>query len=162
MLNNQYNFAPLYDTCRKIAELYRDSLVDVNAVAEGNLKNFSWDIDYSGSQFSLYFNLPEYWKWVEEGRAPTRTQGWNDPVQTLKRWIQVKHLVPRPDSKGRVPSIDQQAYAIYMKITREGYEGRHPLEKAMDAADEEGLIDELTNKLYDALTAELDDEIAQL
>ena len=49
-----------------------------------------------------------------------------------------------------------------MKITREGYEGRHPLEKAMDAADEEGLIDELTNKLYDALTAELDDEIAQL
>lgn len=162
MLSNQYNFAPLYDVCKKIADMYRQKLDDVGAVAEGNLKNFSWDIDYSGSQFSLYFNLEEYWKWVEEGRSPTMTSGWDTHIEDLKRWIQVKHLVPRPDSKGKVPTIDQQAYAIYMKITREGYQGRQPLEKAMETADEEGLIDMLTTQLYDALSSDLDNEIQQL
>ena len=162
MLSNQYNFAPLYDVCKKIADLYRQKLDDVGAVAEGNLKNFSWDIEYQNNQFSLYFNLEEYWKWIEEGRAPTKTSGWDTHIEDLKRWLQIKHLVPRPDSKGRVPTIDQQAYAIYMKITREGYEGRHPLEQAMDDADEQGLIDELTNRLYDALSADLDKEIEQL
>lgn len=162
MLSNQYNFAPLYDVCKKIADLYRQKLDDVGAVAEGHLKNFSWDIEYQNSQFSLYFNLEEYWKWVEEGRPPTKTSGWNEPIEDLKRWIQVKHLVPRPNSKGKVPTIDQQAYAIYMKITREGYQGRQPLEKAMQSADEEGLIDLLTTQLYDALSSDLDNEIQQL
>lgn len=162
MLSNQYNFAPLYDVCKKIADLYRQKLEDVGAVAEGTLKNFSWDIEYSGSQFSLDFNLEEYWKCIEYGRPPTKTDGWSDPIEDLKKWIQIKHLVPRPDSKGRVPTIDQQALGLYWKITLKGYKGRHPLEQAMDDAEEQGLIDELENRLYDALTAELDKELTQI
>lgn len=151
------------DVCKKIADMYRHSLEDVGAVAEGNLKNFTWDIEYDGHLFSLYFMLPEYWYYIEEGRGPSiGNEEWLNPIGDLKKFIQVKHLVPRPNSYGKVPSLDQQAYAIYMKISREGYEGRHPLEKALDKADEEGLIDQLTNLLYDALTAELDDEINSL
>lgn len=163
MLKNSYDFTSLYDVSKKIADLYRDKLREVNAVANGDLVNFSWEIEYNNNLFSLIFLLPDYWYYVEEGRGPSKGgEKWPDPIGDLKKFIQVKHLVPRPDSKGRVPTIDQQAYAIYMKITREGYEGRHPLEQAMDDADEQGLIDELTNRLYDALSADLDKEIEQL
>lgn len=158
-ISNTHDQTALYDIAGKIADLYRNTLEEVGAVNEGTLKNFDWDIDWDGNTFNLSFDLEDYWKWVEEGRPPTRGDGWDTPIEDLKRWIQVKQIVPRPTSSGKIPKIESIAYAIYMKITKEGYEGRRPLEKAMDKADSSGLVDTLTDELGKLLDASVDEDI---
>lgn len=158
MLNNRKNYAVVYDICEKIAEEYRNQLEDAKAVASGELKNFTWDIDWGNGRFQLILNLPEYWYYVEEGRKPTKQKGgWETSLEDIKKWIMFKHLVPSPDRNGKVPTLDQQACAIRTKIHEEGYDARHPLEKAMDKSDP--LIDQLVEYVVDELELEIEDSI---
>ena len=145
MLSNQKNYAYLYDICGQIADLYRSELDNAGAVAEGDLKNFSWDIDWGKGSFQLVFNLPSYWEQIEFGRGPTTGSNppWPSAVEDIKRWISVKHIVPKPKSNGQVPTIDETARSIVWKIHKVGYEARHPFEKALDKAD--NLVDMLAD-----------------
>lgn len=158
-IRNTYDQTALYDVASQIADLYRQTLEEVGAVAEGKLKNFDWNIEFDGNTFNLYFNLEEYWKWIEDGRPPSYSDGWSDPIEDLKRWIQVKQLVPRPATSGKIPKIENVAYAIYMKITKEGYQGRRPLEKAMEKADSSGLTDRLADELTRLLEQQVDEDV---
>lgn len=60
--------------------------------------------------------LQDYWYYVEHGRRP----GGFPPVNKIKEWIQVKPVYPTADSNGRVPTVDQLAWAIRTKIGKEG------------------------------------------
>lgn len=60
--------------------------------------------------------LQDYWYYVEHGRRP----GKFPPVNKIKEWIQVKPVTPYADSKGRMPTVDQLAWAIRTKIGKEG------------------------------------------
>lgn len=159
--SNQKNYAYVYDICEQIADMYRNMLRSEEAVAEGDLVNFTWDIDWGNEKFSLLFNLPEYWKWVEDGRPPTTGQNppWPTAIQDIKRWIEVKHLVPRPLSNGEVPDIEQQAHMIVNKIHKKGYKGRKPLEQALDKVNQLGLVDLLTDAVIKEFEMDIDSEL---
>jgi hypothetical protein len=46
--------------------------------------------------------LPEYWKYVEDGRK----SGKYPPLETIKKWIEVKPVLPRPLANGKLPTTN--------------------------------------------------------
>lgn len=84
---------------------------------------------HSGERaWNVTIDLRPYWKWVEFGTGPH----WPPPGAIL-RWVQVKPVVPRPDSRGRIPSEKSLAYLIGRKISRVGTEGSGDFVTAKEA-----------------------------
>lgn len=133
---------------QQLAQLYKDKIDEAGRVASGDLKNFESYFVLGDDHFRIFFNLQEYWKWVEEGRSP----GKQPPPNAIERWIEVKHVVPNPVNN-RIPSTKQLVYLIGRKIGREGYEGKHPLKNAMESDVATTIINEikqvLINKIKD-------------
>lgn len=69
--------------------------------------------------------LQDYWYYVEHGRRP----GKFPPVNKIKDWIRVKPVTPYADSKGRIPTVDQLAFLIGRKISKEGTDPQPFFEK---------------------------------
>lgn len=112
----------------EIAAEYKRRIMDSNAVATGQLLNFPYRmVEEDGRHYVLYFNLPKQWAYVEGGRKP----GKFPPLSAIIKWIEVKRIVPRPDSKGRVPSTKQLAFLIGRKIYRDGIVPRPLLTSAL-------------------------------
>jgi len=85
--------------------------------------NFKWVAEMNGTMFELYFMLPEYWIYAEEGRRP----GKFPPPEAILKWIQFKRLVPSSNG-GKVPTTSQMVYLISRKIAEKGTKGQHLLE----------------------------------
>ena len=112
-----------------IANLERDG-----RPASGELINtMTARVDYGDNAFEVVLNLKEYWKYIEYG-----TKGWYTgnpgrkfpPVNKILDWIQIKPVIPRPDSRGRIPTPQQLAYLIGRKIQQFGTKGRADLTEA--------------------------------
>lgn len=144
----------LYDIARQLALAYKNELINVNAVATGNLSNFDWDIQRTGNSIKLVFFLPEYWQFIEEGRNKTRVGGTGQVRNSIKDWIRVKGIKPYPDSNGRTPTMDQLAYLISRKIHNKGFEGRQPLRKAMQS--NKSLLDKFSEIAAKTMVDEID------
>ena len=56
----------------------------------GELMQFTWVTEYNGNLFELYFNLPDYFPFSENGRRP----GKFPPPNAILKWVQFKRLVP--------------------------------------------------------------------
>ena len=118
----------LYDLAREVAEVYRNELRDRGAVAQGDLKNFKYDVEPTERGVDVVFNLPEYWKWIEYGRPPTTATPKRGPKKLrdlIKEWLETKGINPYKISR------DGLAYLITRKIHKTGYKARHPLQQAM-------------------------------
>lgn len=135
----------------KVAELYRKQLAADNVNASGALSNFTTEYEYDGQHFVLYFNLVEYWKWVENGRRP----GKFPPIDAIRNWIQIKPIVPVPDAKGKIPSTNQLAFLISRKIALEGTQGKHSLTKAMLSSEMDPIVASIENILIADIEKEL-------
>lgn len=79
-------------------------------------------------EWSVTIDLKDYWKYVENDTAPH----W-PPPDAILRWVQIKPVVPRPDSRGRIPSQKSLAYLIGRKISRVGTEGSHDFATSKEA-----------------------------
>lgn len=77
---------------------------------------------------SVALRLAEYWKYVEWDTRPHFP-----PVAAIQRWVEVKPIVPRPDSRGRIPRPASIAFMIARKIAEEGTKGTHDLAEAVEA-----------------------------
>lgn len=117
----------------------------------GELMKFTWVTEYNGNLFELYFNLPDYWQYAENGRRP----GKFPPPDAILKWIQFKRLVPRPGRDGKLPSTNQLVYLISRKIALEGTKGKHIFKKTLDDPN----LDKLADKLVELITAEFEKEI---
>ena len=118
----------LYDLAREVAQVYRNTLRDRGAVAQGDLKNFKYDVEPTERGLDVVFNLPEYWKWIEYGRPPTTANPKRGPKplrDLIKEWIETKGINPYKISR------DGLAYLITRKIHKTGYKARYPLQQAM-------------------------------
>ena len=135
--------------CQQIADIYKNKMQNAEYDPSGELMNFTWVTEYSGSIFALYFNLPDYWIFAEEGRRP----GKFPPPNAILKWIQFKRLVPRAIN-GKVPSTNQLVYLISRKIALEGMKGKHLLQQTIDET-----YSTLVDKLVEAITEELEKEI---
>lgn len=130
-----------------LAEAYREQIADTNAFASGKLfDSVRHIVEVNDTTIELSLSLEEYWKWVEEGRAP----GKFPPLNKIEDWIRIKPIAPYPDAKGKVPSNEQLAFLIGRKIARKGTEGKHLLDNALEnTQDWMELIDEAISKDID-------------
>lgn len=141
-LLNEYTF--------RLAQLYREKIDEAGRVASGELKNFESHFVLGEEHFRIFFNLKEYWKYVEEGRRA----GKQPPSSAIENWIQVKGIVPSPVND-KIPSTKQLAYLIGRKIGREGYEGKHPLRNALESNEATTIINEIKQVLISKIKDEL-------
>lgn len=105
---------------------YENNLLDSDRVASWDLiNNIEIVTSFEGYDYWIGFNLKDYWKYVEYGTKPHFP-----PVDALLRWIEIKPVLPYPNSKGKLPTPKQLAYLIGRKISEVGTEGSHDLAEA--------------------------------
>ena len=146
----EQNSSDIKNICQQIADVYKRKMQQANYDPRGQLMNFNWVTEYNGTSFSLYFVLPDYWIYAEEGRGP----GKMPPVDQIVKWIQFKKLVPSTKNGGKVPTTQQLAFAIAKSIAKNGTKGKHLLQQTIDET-----YNTLVDKLVDAITDQLEKEI---
>lgn len=144
-------FKPLVD---KLAELYRHQLKENDINATGNLSSFDYDIEFDDKSFRVYFNLEEYWKWVEYGRRA----GKQPPIDPIYNWIKIKPIVPKPRN-GKIPTQRQLAFAISKSIGEHGTRGKHPLKNTLGSIEATNIVSEIKNLLIKQINNEIKDAI---
>ena len=138
------------EICNQIADIYRKKMDAADYNKQGELYNFKWTTEWKDNLFEVYFDLPQYFHFAENGRRP----GKMPPVNKILQWIEFKHLVPRSNN-GRVPTTKQLAFAISKHIALHGTKGKHLFEKTLDDQN----LDNLADKLVELITAEFEKEI---
>lgn len=136
--------------CEQIAQVYRDKMINAGYDPNSELMRFTWVAEYNGNLFGLYFNLPDYYIFAENGRKP----GKFPPPDAILKWIQVKRLIPRPGRDGKIPSTNQLVYLISRKIALHGTEGKHLLQQTIDET-----YDNLVDRLVEAIADKIENEI---
>lgn len=139
------------EVCNQIADIYRKKMDAADYNKQGELYNFKWTTEWKDNLFEVYFELPQYFPFAENGRRP----GKFPPPDAILKWVQLKRLVPRPGRDGKVPSTNQLVYLISRKIATKGTEGKHLFEKTLDDPN----LDNLADKLVELITAEFEKEI---
>lgn len=160
-LSNIVDVTRLYDYVKELADLYRDNLQNCDAVASGRLINFTYHIEFQQNSLRVFFDLPEYYYYIEEGRGPTRKSEGGVLYKAIREWIDRKGLTAQDGDR------DGLAWAITKAIHRRGYfgidhHGKHPLQKALTQARQEGLIDRIKLSVVDETAKNIRVELATL
>lgn len=128
---------------------YRRQLAQGGSNASGLLGNsLTTIVNAEDGIYEVNLRIQEYWKYVEYGRLP----GTFPNLDALKKWIQIKPVIPTPNKNGTIPSIDSLAYLIGRKIERVGIEPKYYLNKTLDALDLTLLEETITNNLATRFT----------
>lgn len=116
--------------------------------ASGKLsKSIKGIVKKNGKWIEISVSLEDYWKYIEYGTRPHFP-----PINTIKQWIKVKPILPRPLPNGKLPTTDQLAFLIGRKISKVGTKPQPFLQKTIS---EFNLID----KIYDLLSEEIEQQI---
>ena len=120
----------LNDFGKFLVEEYKDKLILEDVNASDNLYNsVTYMIEKNNTTYEVKLSLAEYWVFCEKGR---RAGGKFPPVSAIERWIEVKPVLPRPMSNGKLPTNKQLAYLISRKIAIEGIAPRPLLQQSVD------------------------------
>lgn len=138
----------------QIADLYRAALRDAGKVATGNLSNFTFDVQQDGKYFAIIFNLPDYWKYVENGRAAGKLPN----IAAIERWITVKPIIPKAMSGGKVPSTKQLAFLISRSIAKNGIKPTKALQNTINSPNTQNLEDRLCDLIITQIENEINEE----
>lgn len=132
------------------ANAYRAELIAEGKRATGDLiRSIKGEVVITNDEVSAVLNVEDYWKYVEYGR---RAGGKFPPISAILKWIQVKPVIPRPDTlSGKVPTQAQLAYLIARSIQQNGIPPTHALRDTNEAT-----FNAFEQKLRDALTADLE------
>lgn len=132
------------------ANAYRAELIAEGKRATGDLiRSIKGEVVITNDEVSAVLNVEDYWKYVEYGR---RVGGKFPPISAILKWIQVKPVIPRPDTlSGKVPTQAQLAYLIARSIQQNGIPPTHALRDTNEAT-----FNAFEQKLRDALTADLE------
>lgn len=120
----------LNDFGKFLVEEYKDNLILEDVNASDNLYNsVTYMVERNDKTFEVKLSLADYWVYVEKGR---RAGGKFPPVSAIERWIEVKPVLPRPMSNGKLPTNKQLAYLIGRKIAIEGISPKPLLQRSVD------------------------------
>lgn len=120
----------LNDYGKFLVEEYKDKLILEDVNASDNLYNsVTYMVEKNDKTFEVKLSLADYWVFVEKGR---RAGGKFPPVSAIERWIEVKPVLPRPMSNGKLPTNKQLAYLIGRKIAIEGISPKPLLQRSVD------------------------------
>lgn len=119
----------LNDFGKFLVEEYKDQLILNNVNASDVLYNsVKYTINNKGQYFEVNLSLEHYWKYVENGRKPGK---W-PPISAIEKWIEIKPVLPRPMSNGKLPTNEQLAFLIARKIGLEGIAPRPLLQQSIN------------------------------
>ena len=142
----------IYEICAEILGQYKKALNDSGHYASGKLANTAKAvIKWDGKVFELFFNLQEYWKYLENGTKPHFP-----PMSAIEEWIKVKRIVPTART-GKVPTTKQLAFLIARGISKNGTKPAKTLQQTIDGAD--NLISALVSEISNQLEKEIDKEL---
>lgn len=108
-----------------------------------SLDNFV--MDYDNGVYTMYLNLPIYWRSLEYGRPPTDGHTgirWRNPVKDIEQWLVAKHITP----PARM-SLRSFAYIIARKINQIGFAGKSSLQRGVAQCDARGYFSLIENDL---------------
>ena len=139
----------------EVQELYKQKLANDDATASGELINsVKYIYEQNGNSYSVSLSLKEYWKYVEYGR---KLGGKFPPPQAIRKWIEVKPILPRPLKNGKLPTLNQLTFLISRKIAEQGIRPRNILEKTLEEINKE-----YDNKISEALTIDLSNSLNEV
>lgn len=118
---------------QRIRDLYRSKNLEAGYDPSRPLQSeVAFEVQSAAGNFSIVFNLPDYWRWAENGRGP----GKMPPKGSLLQWMEFKRIVPSPMtlSNGRsfIPTMQSLEFLIRRKIGRYGTEGSHTWRQTED------------------------------
>ena len=145
----------LNDFAELMLDGYKERLETDGINASGSLSNtLSVNVEQNGVLYEVSFNINKYWRWLEEGRQPTKNNGNGELMRNILQWIRQKPVLPTPFN-GKLPTEEQLAYLISRKIHREGYEGKEPLKKTFEEV-EDMLKEDLENAFAEDIAEDLE------
>lgn len=135
---------------QEFIELYKLNLANSGRSASGGLvDSLRYNVVLNDTTFAVDISLRDYWKYIEDGTRPH----W-PPLSAIRQWIDVKPVIPRPFSNGKLPSPDQLAFLISRKIATVGTEGSHDFERANNE-----LFDRMQMSIAEAVTEDLNAQV---
>lgn len=147
-LSTNIDIHEIYDLTQTLSDVYRSLLTINDAVASGQLRDFSTKVELSDTELKIIYNLSFYWQWVEEGRPPS-TAHKPPPLQpSILQWIKDKNI-HASEVDGRIPSDEQLSWMITRKIHQKGYSGRPMLKKSLQ--DGKPIIEQMCGIAADAI-----------
>ena len=145
----------IINICAEIANIYKKKMEQADYNPAGELMNFQWYTEYNNNTWILWFRLPEYWYYAENGRGP----GKFPPPEAILKWVEFKRLVP--STRGKAISTKQLVYLISRKIAREGTQGKHLLEQTIEEA-YNTLVIQLAILIANELQKEIENDLENL
>ena len=136
----------------EIINTYRRKLYEGGSIATGTLGNtISATVNAEDGIYTVTLDLESYWRYVEYGRKP----GTFPNIDAIRKWIQVKPIIPTTQSDGKIPTIEQLTFLISRKIARYGIEPKYYLNDTLDELDltplEEGITRSIEQQLDNSL-----------
>lgn len=136
-----YKFNQIDQIMNDLINRYSANIISSGHSATGDLAlNIEKEIEYENNTFKVSLKLEDYWKYLEYGRSA----GKFPPLDNIRQWISVKHLLPRPMRLVRhnkikpdvhytvLPTVNQLAYLIGRKIAKQGTPATHLLQNTVD------------------------------
>lgn len=138
----------------------KQSVAASGVSASGNLEN-SFRFELTDRKLTVY--AAKYAGAVEDGRKPTQQSGDGALRRAIRRWIDDKGIIPKPDNRGRAVSKDSLAYMIARKIHNEGtllhrgtdYYGRTKPTQIIRGVVNDGRIDDLKRALITSFVSSI-------
>lgn len=138
-----------------IIDSYRRKLNEGGSNATGLLGNsLTTQVNAEDGIYEVTLQIQDYWKYLEYGRLP----GTFPNIDAIRKWIQVKPVLPTPSSNGKIPTLEQLTFLISRKIARDGIEPRYYLNNTLDEIDLTPLEEGITR----SLEKQLDNELRQI
>lgn len=114
-------YAALIDIFDDVVGQLRNSAEAKGLDASGNLlASITFRPEVLGDTMRFQLILPDYYKWVDEGRKP----GKFPPIEPILQWMKQKGIVPRNTRGKRLKTTDKSlknlAYIIRRSIAKKG------------------------------------------
>lgn len=136
---------------QRVVEAYKAQLHSRGKHATGKLANeVTYKVRKAGTMISVVLHLADYWKYVEKGRKA----GKFPPLDAIRKWIEVKPIIPRPDKNGRLPTIPQLTFLIGRKIAEQGIPPTNALSLSVEA-----VYQDMLTELQRAIAQDIQDEV---
>lgn len=137
---------------------FRSNLQKNKSLASNRLfSEIEPEITGTKTGYNLKIQMLDYWKWVENGRPPTRSNSPSNPTlqKSIEEWIVNKKIQVRTSkNQDRRTAIKSLAYVIARKIHRNGTKARPFISPALTREMQQTLTDRIGKYIADTLAGE--------
>lgn len=137
---------------------FRSNLQKNKSLASRNLyQQIEPSISTQPKGYNLKIQMLDYWKYVENGRPPTRTNSPSNPTlqKSIEEWIVNKGIQVRTSkNQDRRTAIKSLAYVIARKIHRNGTKARPFISPALTDKTMQILSDRIGKYIAESLAGE--------